>query len=161
MSSSGIESLAHVHAIERPDPAPRVLVPTESTVDPDVLDHQLVGVELDNAVPAPPRFGLEEVHQEPPDSFPLPLGIDGDVVEEKQIARPLDHHQQPGHGPVSLDDPGLAVGDARRVVVEHRTRLLTETGHVVAVAALDQGFDGRAVVGDGGSDMCRGLLHGE
>lgn len=156
MTGSGHEPLAHIDAIERLHPAARMLVPAEAAVDADVLGHQRVCIQLDLRVPAPPRLGLEERHQAPPDSLPLAIGIDRDVVEQKQVARALDHHQQAGHAAVDLEHPRLAVGDAARIIVEHWPRLLPEPLDVGTVAALDQRLDGGPILGAGGTDLFHG-----
>jgi hypothetical protein len=101
-------------------------------------------VEPDFAIAASQCFVLREREQPAAQSRAPARRGNGDVVEE-QIIRRREEHDDGGYHSPFLKHPHRALGDARRVVVEHRPRRFAYAGDVVPIGLVHDFRDGRDI----------------
>src|SRR5215472_6476958 len=136
--ASRIKALFHVDALIAVDEAPGGLAVPETGVDRDVLHHDLVRVEREQAEPQRSRLPLGEFHQLPPKPASLRGRSHGDVLDQQAVAGGDEHDDADGQFAAlawlarlawlaglawfaSLaDQPGHTCLDFRRVVVDDR-----------------------------------------
>src|SRR5215469_18492514 len=89
--ASRIEALFHVDALIAADEAPCSLAVPETGVDRDVLHHDLVRIEREQAEPEHSRLPLGELHQLPPKPATLRGRSHSDVLDQQAVARGDEH----------------------------------------------------------------------
>jgi hypothetical protein len=111
-----------------------VLLPAEAVVEVDVLGHRLVRAQAQ--LGALPAAGLLvcEAQQPAAETLPLPVGVDGDVLDQEVIA--LGPKDDDPKDFVFHEHEDLAGRDKAVVVGVHRRGAATDPRHVSPVGAL-------------------------
>src|SRR3954454_10230297 len=113
------EVFRHEHAVVPGFLPATGLLESEPAVQRDVLDHLLLGVQPQLAIPEPPRFSLGEFDQPPPEPLALPLRTHRDVVEQQMIGLRQQHDDRGDRVIVGVKYAYSPLGDQRAVIVEH------------------------------------------
>src|SRR3546814_3893720 len=92
-SSDALKRLAQVDAVVAGNPHAVGFDIAEVPVAGDVLDHDLVGIELDEAVALAPRLFFRKIHKSLAEAPAVMRGVDRDVVEQQEAVARLQHQE--------------------------------------------------------------------